>query len=281
MFKVSSVHNIARAKKKILAGALVLCMALGGFVVTATHANAAEPALMNPQNPELDFGPTAEELAELTPDSPVFAIQGIEPDQGGQHSLSTTQVRLTVRNAQKKLLDAGYWHSGVDGKFGLTTKQAIYAFQKQSGLKRTGLLDAKTSAALSRATRPARGVKLTNGMEIDKKRQIIKVIRKGKVVWVFNTSTGSGKRYKEKGGEGVAVTPNGTFEFFRAIDGMRHAPLGDLYRPRYFNGGIAIHGADSVPPYPASHGCARVSNPAINFIWDEKLAPIGGTVIVH
>jgi lipoprotein-anchoring transpeptidase ErfK/SrfK len=31
-----------------------------------------------------------------------------------------------------------------------------------------------------------------------------------------------------------------------------------LYYPSYFLGGIAIHGSNSIPPYPDSHGCVRV-----------------------
>jgi hypothetical protein len=31
-----------------------------------------------------------------------------------------------------------------------------------------------------------------------------------------------------------------------------------MWNPYYFNGGIAVHGLDSVPSYPASHGCARI-----------------------
>src|SRR6185295_13977257 len=31
-----------------------------------------------------------------------------------------------------------------------------------------------------------------------------------------------------------------------------------LYKPYYFNGGIAIHGYPTVPNYPASHGCVRI-----------------------
>ena len=60
----------------------------------------------------------------------------------------------------------------------------------------------------------------------------------------------------------------------RQIDGWRHAPLGLLWRPKYFNGGIAVHGANSVPPYPASHGCARLSIAAMNWIWTNDKIPI-------
>ena len=33
---------------------------------------------------------------------------------------------------------------------------------------------------------------------------------------------------------------------------------GNMYRPLYFDGGQAIHGANNVPRSPASHGCARL-----------------------
>jgi len=55
-----------------------------------------------------------------------------------------------------------------------------------------------------------------------------------------------------------------------------------LYRPRYFtNAGHAIHGYTSVPPYPASHGCVRVTNAAMDYIWANNLAPIGSSVVVY
>ena len=278
MFKLSGSHGAfaSRHKKALVAAAVALSVGLGSVGVGAiADANAAQAPQLS--TVETDFLPTEQDIAETTPDAEDA------PSRGGLQSLSEESgtSAIPVQVAQKKLLAAGYWLSGVDGKYGTTSRQAVYAFQKVNGLKRTGVLDAKTSKALMSAKRPSPGVKLTNGMEIDKARQVIKVIRNGRVVWVFNTSTGSGRKYKEKGGSGVAITPSGTFKFQRSIDGVRHAPLGDLYRPRYFNGGIAIHGAPSIPPYPASHGCARMSNAAIDFVWSKGLAPIGSTVVVH
>src|SRR5207244_343993 len=59
-------------------------------------------------------------------------------------------------------------------------------------------------------------------------------------------------------------------------------PLGRLYRPKYFHpDGIALHGYTQVPPRPASHGCVRFTNAAIDFIWNANLAPIGTTVWVY
>ena len=68
---------------------------------------------------------------------------------------------------------------------------------------------------------------------------------------------------------------------FRTVDRLDKGPLGDLWRPRYFNGGIAVHGSGSIPGYPASHGCARVSNPAMNMIWANNLMPVGSRVTVY
>jgi lipoprotein-anchoring transpeptidase ErfK/SrfK len=54
-----------------------------------------------------------------------------------------------------------------------------------------------------------------------------------------------------------------------------------LYRPRYFNAGIAVHGYSSVPSYPASHGCVRVSDAAMDWIWGNNIMAIGSDVWVH
>jgi len=58
-------------------------------------------------------------------------------------------------------------------------------------------------------------------------------------------------------------------------------PLGDLYRPQYFNGGIAVHGLASVPAYPASHGCARVSLPGMSNLWAAGGMTVGTRVLVY
>jgi lipoprotein-anchoring transpeptidase ErfK/SrfK len=46
-------------------------------------------------------------------------------------------------------------------------------------------------------------------------------------------------------------------------------------------GGIAIHGDSSVPAHPVSHGCVRVSNQAIDWIWATGSDPIGTPVWVY
>ena len=111
------------------------------------------------------------------------------------------------------------------------------------------------------------------------------VVRAGKIVATFNTSTSSGVAYTEvidgKTYRGDAQTYRGTFSVYREVDGPDKAPLGMLYRYKYFDGGIAVHGATYVPPYPASNGCARMKNRAQDLIWDNDWMPLGSTVVVY
>jgi lipoprotein-anchoring transpeptidase ErfK/SrfK len=67
----------------------------------------------------------------------------------------------------------------------------------------------------------------------------------------------------------------------REIDGLRRSRLGLLYRPKYFYKGVAMHGYTSVPSHPASHGCVRLTYPAMDLVWAETLAPIGTPVLVY
>ena len=96
------------------------------------------------------------------------------------------------------------------------------------------------------------------------------------------TSTGNGEEYTStKGRRAIATTPRGSFTVYRAVDGPVTNSLGQLWRPRFFNRGIAVHGSPNIPPYAASHGCARLSNAAIDMIWAKDLMPIGSRVLVR
>ena len=176
-----------------------------------------------------------------------------------------------VKALQVKLRACGYWHAGSDGLYGTTTEQAVMAVQKVYRLDRDGVVGPATWKVIDRLIRPGAKTKSGNVCEINLEKQTMMFVVGGKVKWVFNTSTGAaGWR-----------TPKGRYTFFRQINGMRNAPLGQLWRPKYFNGGIAIHGAKSIPGYAASHGCARLSNAAINYVWSANLAPIGSKVWVY
>ena len=179
-----------------------------------------------------------------------------------------------VSNLQARLDALGYWVP-VDGRFGALTTQALYALQKAAGIPRTGNFDEATSRALDAGVLPT--PRSTSGYvaEVDKSKQILMLVSNGRIVKVINVSTGNGARYRSGNGYATAVTPEGNFTIQRQINGMRVSELGELFRPKYFTGGYAVHGSPSIPPYPASHGCVRVSNGAINFLWDSGSLPLG------
>ena len=165
--------------------------------------------------------------------------------------------------------EVGYWLGTPDGTYGDLTAQAVMALQKTEGLHRDGVLGSATRAALGRSARPRARTTSGSAIEVDKERQIVLVVSGGAVRWVLNTSTGSGMPYSSQGHHYVATTPTGRFTVQRQIDGLRISHLGALWRPKYFFEGWALHGSPNVPAYPASHGCVRLSNPAIDLLWSS------------
>lgn len=165
-----------------------------------------------------------------------------------------------VLMVEQRLADLGYWIVKVDGKTDDSTRQAIIAFQKVEGLKRTGVVTDGLIQHLNNASRPA--ARFRNGamhIEIDISRQVLFIVdENGDVSRILPVSTGTERAYVEKGKRQIAHTPRGTFRIYRQIKGVRHAPLGTLYYPNYFTDGVAIHGSASVPAAQASHGCVRI-----------------------
>ena len=82
-------------------------------------------------------------------------------------------------------------------------------------------------------------------------------------------ATGSGAWYYSRGRWARAITPTGRFRICWRYNGWQPGPLGSMYRPNYFYGGYAVHGMISVPAYPASHGCVRMTVPAMDRMWSS------------
>jgi len=182
---------------------------------------------------------------------------------------------------QQRLTSLGYWLGTPDGTFSDSTEQAVYALQKAAGITRDGIVGPVTEAALARGTLPFPRSTSGSVIEVDLQDELLMLVNDGKLTAVLNTSTGGGYTYTDDGVTGVADTPTGTFHIYRQVDGMVTDSLGQLWRPKFFDGGFAIHGDSYVPPYPVSHGCVRVSNEAIDWIWAQNLAPIGTVVWVY
>lgn len=171
---------------------------------------------------------------------------------------------------QQFLAQRSYWCGTPDGYFGALTQQAVYALQKARGLTRDAIVGQQTLKALAdRALPPILDQGAGTRVVVDLERQLLTVLSDGLLQVTLNTSTGNGEPYDWYGRELDANTPAGAYEVFSTYSaGWQTGPLGDLYRPQYFNGGIAVHGSDFIPPYPDSHGCCRVSVPAMDMLWE-------------
>ncbi|MGD8149875.1 L,D-transpeptidase family protein [Ornithinimicrobium sp. Y1694] len=185
-----------------------------------------------------------------------------------------------VRALQEQLASYGYWCGSPDGGYGHLTEQAVYAVQKAHGLGRDGIAGPLTTAALATGHRPAPAAG-GDHIEVHLASQLLLVVRGGATSMVINTSTGNDEPFQWQGRDHVAVTPPGDFAiWYTDGSGWREGELGRLYRPMFYDGDYAIHGSESIPPWPASHGCARVSTAFMDLVWSQGLLAMGGRVLV-
>jgi peptidoglycan hydrolase-like protein with peptidoglycan-binding domain len=269
------------------AGALVLVVAAGLGVGAALSGSGGDTETSDGQSttttesPTTTDAPTTTAPPTTTTAPPTTTTTTAPPDPAADGTLELGEGGPAVLALQQRLVDLGYWIGSADGNYGQLTRQAVMAFQKAEGLGRDGVAGPITQRRLAGAQRQASRAGGT-GLEIDLERQILMIVQGGQVQWVLNTSTGNNETYTSStGGSAVAATPPGSYTIRREIDGVREAPLGTLYRPKYFNGGIAIHGSGSIPANPASHGCARVTNSAMDMLWSSGVATIGTPVTVY
>lgn len=187
-----------------------------------------------------------------------------------------------VEQLQRRLADLDYFVGPIDGIYGDLTEQAVTAFQKLHELSRDGIVGPNVRERLANPRPFYPQTSSGTWMELDETRQILVRVVNGNVREIFNTSSGTEEPYTYNGQQYLGDTPNGRHEIFRQIDGWRTSHLGRLYRPKYFTtGGHAIHGSTNVPPYPASHGCVRVSIAAMDHLWNANRLPIGSGVWVY
>ena len=116
-------------------------------------------------------------------------------------------------------------------------------------------------------------------LEIDISEQVLAEVVDGRVVDAIHVSTGSGEGYWLDGAWWDGETPRGSFHIYAKDPGWVEGSLGSLYNAMYFYEGFAIHGSYSVPDYPASHGCVRVTIADADALFDR--IAIGTPVLVH
>lgn len=211
----------------------------------------------------------------------IVIILGALPIQANLPAGAHRQKRADTLEIETLLTNLGYWIVKVDNQADASTRHAITAFQKVEGRKRTGTLSTSDLEALRFAATPkARFQTTAPHVEIDLTRQVLFLTDEaGNVVRILPVSTGNEKRYFDQGKWQVAHTPRGHFRIGLKLNGVRKAPLGNLYYPNYFHGGVAIHGSNSVPAYPASHGCVRIPRFADRAF--SRMVRVGTEVFVY
>ena len=149
----------------------------------------------------------------------------------------------SVLALERLLYQQHYALSTVDSTYSSDTRDAVYAFQKIHGLARTGAVNAVLWRLLEHSSTPLARYR-GDHVEVDKTRQVLFVVRTGRVVLITHVSTGA-----------TGNTPLGTWHVYGKTPGW--LPDG-MFDSSFFLRGFAVHGYPSVPPYPASHGCVRV-----------------------
>lgn len=224
----------------------------------ATTTTAADEASTTTVAPTTTTSTTSTTVAPTTTTTTAPPRPESLPEPPG--ALQSGSVGTRTRALQEALVAQQYDPGPVDGRFGTRTTMAVWAFQALHGLPKDGVVTPELEAQIlarqpQGMLRPELGPTHT---EVDLTRQVMLVWRDGGLQLVSHVSSGSQVAYCEDGHCGDAVTPVGVYRYQRRIDGWRDAPLGRLYNPVYFVGGIAVHGAPSVPNHPASHGCVRI-----------------------
>ncbi len=217
----------------------------------------------------------------------------VSQSAGTAHTVGTTVaatqpvLRLgshgsAVKTLQQRLAALHYFDvNTADGVFGQNTYHAVIAFQKVQGLTRDGVAGPATWAKLAKPYLPAPRYRLaTASLEVNLAKQVLYYVRNGTIQRVIDASTGSGAWYYSQCRWARAITPTGRFHiYWRYSGGWQPGPLGSLYRPNYFYGGYAVHGMTSVPAYPASHGCVRMTVSTMDRMWSSLW--VGMSVAVY
>lgn len=247
-----------RRRPLAVTAALVGALALGACSTTDVDPDVAAPGTQE-GTPSSSVPPVVtSEPAPAVPTTPAPVRPTTKPTPTA--SPAAPQPTYDLKAVQTQLATLKYYLGEPDGEAGLRTSSAVQAFQKVNGLSPDGAIGPKTLAALKAPKAPRLRGGIPDRVEVDLTKQVLYVVKDDAIQRILPVSSGSGEVYFQKDGDrATSLTPTGFFRIERRIIGLREADLGTLYDPQYFYKGWAIHGSNSVPGYPASHGCVRVT----------------------
>src|SRR3954453_1627596 len=193
--------------------------------------------------------------------SPSAKVLGV--DRALRSGMSGPDVTVLQRRLAALHYDVGR----ITGTYNFDTQHAVTAFEKLQRMTRDGVVGTAVWKALGTPRLPHLRHPVSGAaVEVDLTRQVLYYAVNRKIVRIFDSSTGGGYYYT--GSDGTrqrAITPQGHFAIRYKINRWVKSKLGVLYRPAYFNySGFAIPGEPEVPSSPASHGCVRITVPAMD-----------------
>jgi hypothetical protein len=167
-----------------------------------------------------------------------------------------------IKRLQQRLAALKYYPGSADGNFGLSTEEAVWAFQEVQGLPGEDYVSSAMQKALANPRSPKVLVPKggANRIEINLGIEVLVLYKNNQVQLISHVSSGGGYYFCSPGGGcGYAITPTGNFHTLSYFPGWLQVPLGEMYNPVFFLGtAYAIHGDIPVPLQPVSHGCVRI-----------------------
>jgi len=252
----------------LVAAALVAAIAVAGSVLrnstTASATRRAAPATAPAPTTTTAPQPTTTTVPPTTIIQPPWAA--LPPPPGG--SVGAGSQGPEVQAYEQRMADLHFDPGPVDGVFDQKTVYAVQTLQKLGGGNPTGRIADGDVFALSffQYHQPLVNPPEPNRTEVDINAQVLTLYDNYQPKLLTTVSSGSGENYcydtpRVNPTSHVcedANTPPGRFTYTEFRSGWDKSPLGQLYNPYYFNQGIAVHGYESVPVTPASHGCVRI-----------------------
>ena len=263
--------------------AITLAVGGGGGGASGSPSTVGEPLIpadpVNTQDTALGAGPvttvTVPGFTTTTvPFTPITA--DITPGSNGP----------AVTALQQRLKDLHFDPGPVDGYYGDATRAAVWAYKKlileMPYTEVNGTVTPDVWAGMNGDIHvlPRRPNASSTHLEVYLPEQVAVLFKENRPELITHISSGSGQTWEEdvtidpgqpdndtdepitKRLRGTSITPGGTYTFDRprpwGPDGWRTGALGRMYKPVYFNYGIAVHGSSNVPNRPASHGCVRI-----------------------
>src|SRR5208283_2678972 len=213
--------------------------------------------------------PTAASASTSAPaarTAPAATARPLQPGMSG----------AAVKALQRRLAALKYYPGSINGQFGTSTLEAVWAFEEVQGLPAHDYVTSAMRRALAHPQAPRVLVPHggANRVEISLSREVLVLYHNNQVELISHVSTG-GHYYYCNGGCAYAVTPIGNYRTVVFMPGWVTVPLGEMYNPVFFIGtAFAIHGDTDVPLAPVSHGCVRIPMDIAAFF--HKLVKVPG-----